>query len=280
MSAAPMLDPAGYERLTRHLYDHVGLAFDDRRRDFLLKRVARRAEAVGLASADRYVDFLTRADAEGRELQALVDLVTTNETYLFREYEQLEAFAHVCLPELCARRAADGPRTLRIWSAGCSTGDEAYTLAIILLEVLPPAEGWQVEVFASDIDRQVLARAEAGVYGERAVRDVPAPYLSAHFDAVPEGWRVRPHVRRRVRFAHLNLHDRLAMRAQRDFDAVFCRNVLIYFDDASRRGVVDRLYTALRPGGYLFLGHSESVSRVTSAFRLVRAEGHLLHQKP
>jgi chemotaxis protein methyltransferase CheR len=219
-------------------------------------------------------------DRSGAEMQALANLITTNETYMFREYKQLEAFGNACLPEVVARKQAQGNRNLRIWSAGCSSGEETYTVAIIVQEVFPAIDDWDLQIVATDIDEERLAMAVAGLYGERSMKNVPAEYLGRHFTPQGAEWRVKPQTRSLVTIQSLNLHDRLQMRKMRSFDFIFCRNVLIYFDDTSRKAAVDHFYNALNPGGFLFLGHSESVGRISSAFRLRRMGEHLVYMKP
>jgi chemotaxis protein methyltransferase CheR len=198
---------------------------------------------------------------------------------MFREYDQLQAFANHCLPEVLSVKQARGERSLRIWSAGCSSGEEAYTLAMIVQEVFPQAQSWKCEIIATDIDENMLERAGTARYGDRAVADVPEEYRKKHLAPDGEQWTVRPRTAAMAEFRHLNLSDRMAMRAMHGFDFIFCRNVLIYFDDLSRKAVVDHFYNALNPGGYIFLGHSESVGRVSSAFKLRRFESHLVYMK-
>ncbi len=168
---------------------------------------------------------------------------------------------------------------MRIWSAGCSSGEEPYTLAMILQEVFPQAQSWDCEIVATDIDENMLRKVTAARYGyrvrQRRSRRIPGKYLIEDGDE----WIVRRRTAALVQARHLNLHDRMAMRAMRGFDFIFCRNVLIYFDDLSRKAVVDHFYNALNPGGYIFLGHSESVGRVTTAFKLKRFETHLVYVK-
>jgi len=236
-------------------------------------------EALGLEDPREYVFQLCYADAEGREMQALANLITTNETYMFREYEQLEAFANCCLPEVLSAKQGRGEQRLRIWSAGCSSGEEAYTLAIILQEIFPQSQYWDCEIVASDIDQNMLAQGAAARYWWRSVREVPAEYLDKYFTKEGESYLVRPKIKSLVRFEHLNLHDRMAMRAMRNFDFIFCRNVLIYFDDLSRKCAVDHFYNSLTRGGYIFLGHSESIGRISSAFKLKRLDSHLVYAK-
>jgi chemotaxis protein methyltransferase CheR len=268
-----------FNAVSKLIYQRLGLAFDDKKVYFLQKRVEKRMQTLGIQTAEQYIFMLGYADPDGTEMQALANLVTTNETYMFREYEQLEAFANHCLPEVLSKKQDKGERTLRIWSAGCSSGEEPYSLAIIVKEVFPQIQSWNFEVHATDIDEIVLARARAARYGPRAVKEVPPGYLERHFVPNGETYTVHPRTAAAVNIRHLNLHDRMGMRAMRNFDFIFCRNVLIYFDDQSRKTALDHFYNALNPGGYIFLGHSESVGRITSAFRLRRIEQHLVYMK-
>jgi chemotaxis protein methyltransferase CheR len=279
MSAA-QLSLEQFGRLCRLIYDRLGLSFDDKKIDFLSKRVSKRMDCLGLDTPSEYLMHLAYGESSESEMQALANLITTNETYMFREYEQLEAFANACLPEVVARKEQQGNRGLRIWTAGCSSGEETYTVAIIVREVFPAISEWDLQILASDIDEQRLAMATAGVYDKRSMKNVPPEYLDRYFTRTGENWRVRPNTRSMLSFQHLNLHDRMQMRQMRFVDFIFCRNVLIYFDDASRKAVVDHFYNALNPGGFLFLGHSESVGRISSAFRLRRMGDHLVYMKP
>jgi len=274
------LDPEVFEAIRDLVYRRTGIAFDDRKRAFVASRVARRLAELDLEGPVEYLRHLRYADPEGSEFQTLVELLTTNETYFFREYDQLALFANHLLPELADRKREAGDRRLRLWSAACSTGDEAYTLAIILRACLDDFEDWRVEVLGTDIDRRVLSTARRATYGRRAVKDVPQPYLEAYFDRVDGGFRVRDEIRSLVRFEQLNLLDDPAMERIRGMDTTFCRNVLIYFDDAARRRVLSHFYDALHPGGYLFLGHSESVARISDAFEMQRVEGEIAYRKP
>jgi len=267
-----------YSKLSRLIYRKLGLLFDEKKAYFLNKRITSRIAALGLNDADEYLFLLGFRDLSGDEMQALANLVTTNETYMFREFDQLAVFADYCLPEVIAARSRTPHRSLRIWCAGCSSGEEAYTLAIIVREVFPESESWKIEITATDIDENVLARARVAEYGDRSVKGVPTAYTS-HLTKTATGYRVIPTTASLVRTMKLNLSESQQMKSMRHYDFIFCRNVLIYFDDESRRNVLNHFYDALNPGGYIFLGHSESVGRITSAFRLKKAEGHLLYVK-
>jgi len=268
-----------FKRLSQHIYQKLGLHFDERKIYFLKKRVEKRMAALNIVEPEDYVFMVGYGDPQGVEMQALANLVTTNETYMFREYEQLQAFANHCLPEVLAAKLARGERSLRIWSAGCSSGEEPYTLAMIVQEVFPQAQSWKCQIIATDIDENVLQRARDAHYGDRAVAEVPEEYRNKHLLEDGEDWLVQKKTAALVEFRHLNLNDRMAMRTMRGFDFIFCRNVLIYFDDLSRKAVVDHFYHALNPGSYIFLGHSESVGRISTAFKLKRFENHLVYVK-
>jgi chemotaxis protein methyltransferase CheR len=275
----PDLSVEQFQNLSQQIYQKLGLHFDEKKIYFLKTRVAKRMASLGIANTREYLFMLNYADSQGLEMQALANLVTTNETYMFREYDQLQAFANCCLPEVLSAKQAQGQKNLRIWCAGCSSGEEAYTLAMIVQEVFPQTHSWDCEIVATDIDENMLARVAAARYGARSVGEVPDEYRRKYLLADRDEWVVRPRTTALVKPRHLNLHDRIAMRSMRGFDFVFCRNVLIYFDDASRKAVVDHFYNALNPGGYVFLGHSESIGRVTTAFKLKRFENHLVYVK-
>jgi chemotaxis protein methyltransferase CheR len=275
----PDLSVDQFQSLSRLIYQKLGLHFDEKKIYFLKTRVAKRMTALGLADPREYMFKLSYADPQGEEMQALANLVTTNETYMFREYDQLQAFANHCLPEVLSAKQARGERTLRIWSAGCSSGEEPYTLAMIVQDVFPQAQSWDCEIVATDIDENMLRHVAAARYGARSVGDVPDEYRAKYLIEDGDEWIVRRRTAALVQARHLNLNDRMAMRTMRGFDFIFCRNVLIYFDDLSRKAVVDHFYSALNPGSYIFLGHSESVGRVNTAFKLKRFENHLVYVK-
>src|SRR5208283_1510009 len=165
-----------FKRLSQHIYQKLGLHFDEKKIYFLKKRVEKRMAALRIDDPQDYVFMVGYADPQGVEMQALANLVTTNEAYMFREYDQVQAFANHCLPEVLSAKQSRGDRTLRIWSAGCSSGEEAYTLAMIVQDVFPQAQSWECEIVATDIDENMLRHVESARYGARSVGDVPAEY--------------------------------------------------------------------------------------------------------
>jgi chemotaxis protein methyltransferase CheR len=261
------------------IYKKTGIFFEEKKLYFVRKRVLSHLKSLGFRDFDSYYRFLRFRD-DGRAFQELVNSLTTNETYFFREFDQLVVFAEECLPLVCEEKERRGLRRLRLWSAGCSTGEEPYTLAIILLEMLEDPDSWDVRIEATDIDTSALDKARRGIYGARSVKNVPEEYFAKYFVPTPQGFAVNEKLKRLVRFSHLNLFDEQKMRQMKGFDFIFCRNVLIYFDEDSRRKVVSQFYRALMPGGFIFLGHSESLSRITTAFRLRRLGGMIVYQKP
>ncbi len=262
------------------IYERTGIRYEENKIYYIKKRLQIRMEQGQFQRIDEYLKFLKIMDRNGREFQELMNLLTVNETYFFREFSQLQVFAEACLPEVIAKKQTAGRRSLKIFSAGCSTGEEAYTLAIILREMLEDFQRWDVLIKAADIDEKVLARARQGIYEQRSVKDVPPAYLRNYFSKPGSGqYAVNQEIKDMVVFEHLNLMDRRALRLEENYDFVFCRNVLIYFDDISRKQVVDKFYTILNQGGFIFLGHAESLSRITTAFKIRRMDEHIVYQK-
>jgi len=264
-------------RLLRDLVNETcGIRFPDDMQFVMERKLKERLASLEITDYGDYYQHL-RFHPDGRaELDRAVDVLTTNETYLFREEYQLRAFQREVLPVLQKRHAA--ARRLSIWSAGCSTGEEVYTIAILVRESRL-FEGWEVRVIGNDISRRVLAGARRGVYGPSSFRSMPEQY-NQYFVDTPEGRAVRPEIRAMCSFAHFNLLDPARYGVIGNVDAVFCRNVLIYFDTTSRRKVIEGFYERLQPGGYLFLGHSESLHNVSTAFELVHLSSDLVYRKP
>jgi len=264
-------------RLLRDLVNEFcGIYFADESRYVVERRLRERLSALGLGSFRAYYQHLRFHPSARTEIERAIDLLTTNETYFFREQYQLDAFQKEILPQLRERNAKR--KRLTIWSAGCSTGEEAYTIAILILETRLFA-GWEVRVFGSDISRRVVQHARRATYGESAFR-ATAPRYQRYFQEQRDGRVVRPEVRAMCHFGHLNLLDHERSAIVGTVDVVFCRNVLIYFDDRSRAQVVRTLYERLAPGGYLLLGHSESLLRSSTDFELVHLESDLVYRRP
>jgi chemotaxis protein methyltransferase CheR len=275
LPAGPPLSPIEAQKLMELFRQEAGLAFTDEYVTVLERRLRERLLALDMRSFSQYLDHL-RSPGGAREMEEALEVVTTHETYFFREEYQLRAFRDEVLPTL--RSVLDGRKRLSLWSAGCSTGEEAYTLAMVVAESRL-FDGWEVRVFGSDLSRKCIAAARRAVYGKAAFRVVPKEFRNAYFVEEPEGTRPAPAIRALCTFGQINLlyPDRSAVVGR--VDAIFCRNVLIYLDTDARRRVIDTLYERLAPGGYLMLGHSESLLNVTSAFEVVHLKEDLVYRK-
>lgn len=262
------------KRLREFIYKRTGMMFDESKNYYVQKRIQKRMDELGINSMSRYYNYV-RFQPSGLELKQLINALTINETYFFREYNQLKCFAEEVLPIIC--RLAGGNR-IKVWSAGCSTGEEAYTLAIIMKEMLE-GSGQDFEVHATDINTDVLEHAKRGVYGERSVKDVPQEYMQKYFSFTKNGYQINENIAKKVKYYFVNLNETSELEKMHGFHAIFCRNVLIYFDDASRRSVAVGFYNALLPGGFIFLGHSESMSRITPIFKIKRFKNAIIYQK-
>ena len=269
-------------RLLRDLvYSHCGLWFDEQNSYLLEKRLGRRLAAHQLKSFREYFQFLRFNRKREQELEEIMDLLTTNETYFFREEYQLKAFTDEIIPELCTvARIKEPSRRIRVWSAGCSTGEEPYTVAMLLLE-MDCLHDWTIEIIGTDISQRVLQYARRGVYGASAFRVTDDYFRSKYFTVQPDGnYRITDNVRKLVTISHLNLLDSTRMKMLGTFDLIFCRNVIIYFDSVAKKKVVESFYQVLRDAGYLLLGHSESLMNITTLFSLRHFKNDMVYQKP
>jgi len=254
--------------------ERTGICFDESRERFFSTRVREHLRAKGLRSG---TDLLRNMRKSNVEYEALLERLLTQETSFFRYPGVYEAFEKRVLPELHVKKFWKNPRTLRIWSAGCSTGEEPYSIAITIADSLSFADSWNVEILATDVGRQALKHAERGVYAGRSIASVSEKQLANHFSAVEGAQQVKPRLRKMVSFAQMNLASPVYLGRM---DAIFCMNVLIYFSEERRRSVVQRFYETLEPGGYLFLGHSESISKMPVKFQAIVLNDCILYRKP
>ena len=274
----PVITDADFQKFAEFFYRKTGIHFDDSKRYYVDKRLHERMLATGAENFRAYFVAL-RFEADGRELQQLVNAMTVNETYFFREAYQFDCLVNHMLDEVVARKPP-GSR-IRIWSVPSSTGEEPYSIAIYLLERWPGIDAHDVEILSSDIDTRVIDAAHEGVYTPRSVAHLPRDYLHKYFTPLDNGdWRISRDLVASVEFSQVNLSEPNDTRRFRDIDVIFCRNLLIYFDDLSRRVAAEAMYDALSPGGFICLGHSESMSRISSLYRMRRFPDALVHQKP
>ncbi len=252
---------------------HAAIKLPDTKRQMVYGRLVRRLRELRLGSFAEYVALL-REDAGGPEFVNLINAVTTNLTSFFREKHHFDALRESVIPDFITRNAAR--RELRIWSAGCSTGEEPYSISMTAVECLPA--GWSLKILATDIDTKVLATAEAGIYGEERIRSLPDAIKRRGFlrgkGGADQKVRVRPEFQQPISFKQLNLMEPWPMRGK--FDLIFCRNVVIYFDKPTQQRLFDRFADQLVDGGYVFLGHSETMHNLTTRFRLL---GQTIYQK-
>lgn len=265
-------------RLLRDLIkDYCGIYFDDDMRYLLEKRLSRRLKHHHFNKFRDYFRYLLYDKNRDEELISIVDILTVNETYFFREQNQLKTFSEEILPEM--RDTNKDKRKLRIWSAGCSTGEEPYTIAMLILE-MGLFYNWNIEITGSDINQRVLQVARSGLYRKNSFRTTERYFLEKYFREEDSLCRIMDIVKKHVNFNHLNLLDPFKVKLVGPMDVIFCRNVLIYFDHPSRRRVIEMFYNRLSEGGYLLLGHAESLINMSTAFTLRHFKYDMVYQKP
>jgi chemotaxis protein methyltransferase CheR len=275
--ATPQMSVEEFRLIRDLIHDYCGIFYQDDAQHLVERRLGPRLSARSLANWGEYYRFLRYHGSRKEELDEIVERITTNETYFFREMYQLEALRDEILPEIHARKPRG--RHLTIWSAGCATGEEAYTAAILVLESGLFAD-WDVRVFGSDISRRVLAAARKSAYGPVSFRGVDERQRRRWFREVEGKQQVREEVRALCSFGRINLVDHDQVSVVGEVDVVLCRNVLIYFDHPARRKAVEAFQRKLVPGGYLLLGHSESLLNVSTAFELVHLKTAMVYRKP
>jgi chemotaxis protein methyltransferase CheR len=261
------------------IHEKSGIFFANNKMYLIKNRLNKRINDLGINSFKDYF-YRVKYDVTMKEFNNLMNLVTTNETSFYRNPPQLNSFANEVLPLLTKQKlSAKGPKSIKIWSAGCSTGEEPYTLAMLIMEHLKSTLGWNIEILASDISEQVLKRAREGVYGEMTMRSTPREIVQKYFIKEKDQFRVKPEIKRLVRFGHLNLNDGRKLSMYSDMDFIFCRNVMIYFSNEVKKQLVRGFYNALLPGGYFYIGHSESLHGLSKAFKLVYFKSALVYHK-
>lgn len=273
----PTIGVEEFKKFREFFYRKTGIRYKTSSRYYVDKRILERIEATQSGDFRKYFTLL-RFQASGEELQILTNRMTVNETYFFREEFQFECLVNSLMPEIIERKKDRRP--IRIWSIPSSSGEEPYSIAMFLLERWTGIDEWDVEIISSDIDTGILRKARIGRYSDRAVQYVPELWMKKYFTPVGDEYQICEDLRQSVEFTQVNLASTADTRSYRDFDVIFCRNLLIYFDDLSRKAAAETFYDALKPGGYLCLGHSESMSRISSLYQARKFVEAILYQKP
>ncbi len=268
---------ADVRRLCDFLYRKTGMMFAQQKRYYIDRRLAERMLATGSSSFSDYFATL-RADADS-EIEHLINSFTVNETYFYREDYQFRCLTSTLLEVIAPKKRPREP--IRIWSVPCSTGEEPYSIAIWLLENSERVDKYDIEIIGSDLDTGALRQAETGVYGERALMRLSKDLIGRYFEKLGHGqYRILPALSSTIQFTRVNIIDPAQTRLHRNFDVIFCRNILMYFDDASRRLAAENLYDSLVPGGFICLGHTESMSRISPLFDACRFADAMVYRRP
>ncbi len=261
-----------FQQFSQLVYEQCGINLHEGKKALLQARLNKRLRLTGISSYEEYFQFIT-APGNPTEFIHFLDSVSTNLTYFFREAQHFDFLEQVALPELFARKQKDRDSRLRIWSAGCSTGEEPYSLAMSVLNRLPDTTRWDFRILATDISTRALEAANIGVYSDEKIQKVPPALRQAYFRKTNTGngkgeYEVSPHLKRIITFRRLNLKEPYPFKGP--FDFIFCRNVMIYFDKKTQEDLVNRMASFLGPDGYLFVGHSESLTGLAHKLTYVR----------
>lgn len=269
-----------FVQLRDFIYEKSGIFVDEKRKYLFESRFRKRLQELSLGSFGDYLKFLKFDSKRKEELVKLFELITTNETSFYRDTKQLESFQEHVLKEVLDGIRKQGKLELNIWSAGCSSGEEPYTLAILLHETLGmEISRWKIKITANDLSMAMIKKARDGLYNEYAMKTTPETIQRKYFTKEAEGWRIKPNVAQMVDFKLMNLNDTVALKRIPRSHIVFCRNVIIYFDVDMKKKVINSYYDNLLNGGYLMLGHSESLHKVSKAFKPVFHPGTIAYKK-
>ena len=268
-----------FANLRDFIYTECGIYVADNRKYLIENRLGNRLKKLNLKNFDEYYNLLRFDVSRAAERKRLFEVITTNETSFYRNPPQLKVFQEEILPEVVEGCRRNGKK-LRIWSAGCSTGEEPYTISMIAHELLRgEIAAWDVRITANDLSERVLDSARRGIYNDYTLRTTPTEIASRYFDLKEGQNRIRPEVKKLVSFGQINLKDRMQIKRVERSQIVFCRNVIIYFDDEMKKHVINEFYDNLLPGGYLIIGHSESLHNITRAFKPIHYPGSIIYKK-
>ncbi|PIE77627.1 MAG: chemotaxis protein [Candidatus Delongbacteria bacterium] len=269
-----------FKKIRDFIYESSGIYFTEDMKYIVDEKIANRLSRLNLNSIDAYIKYLNFDKKRDSELNRLFDAVTINETSFFRNMPQIDALKNILIPEIIAKKEKDRNKSLKIWSAACSSGEEPYTISILLREILGYSyQNWNIEILATDISNEILEKARTGIYNQTAMRNTSSNIISKYFTKRENLYRVNSDVRCNIKFLNLNLMDKLKMRMIKGVDIILCRNVLIYFDLKSKSQVISSLYRSLSDGGYMFIGHSESLHGVENSFSFVHLKNTIAYQK-
>jgi chemotaxis protein methyltransferase CheR len=265
------LNDADFETYRNLIYAESGITFTATNRSILESRLKEKQREKGFSSVRAYFSQIA---SDKEELKQFLDSITTNLTRFFRNQPQFDALEKYVIPEIISKIKKTSTGNIKIWSAGCSTGEEPYTIAMLLKEILPP--GWDFDILASDISLKCLMTAKEGFYADNRIEGIAPNYLLKYFDKVDGGYKIHDNIRSKIRFDYHNLKNDSG---QRGLDVVFCRNVIIYFDDVAQAAVINRFWDAMASKSFLFIGHSESLFGMNSKFEFVKTEWATLYRK-
>ena len=268
---ADLLTDAEFDMFRKVIYDESGITFSATNRSILDSRLKEKLREKQLDSIEEYYRLIM---SNKEEMKIMLDSVTTNLTRFFRNQPHFDALVNYVIPHILEEKRKTGDHTVRIWSAGCSTGEEPYTIAMILADVLPPP--YKFQITASDISLKCLMTAQAGFYPEARITGIPQKYLDRFFTKNDRGYQVKPELMQTIKFDYHNLRNDSGAR---NLDVVFCRNVLIYFDEPAQKNVIDRFWNSMAPHSYLFIGHSESLFGMDTKFEFLKTDWACLYQK-
>lgn len=268
---ADVLTDEYFEKFRNLIYDQSGIHFTPSNRPILESRLRERIRLAGLETVGPYFDLIKK---NPDELKTFLDSITTNLTRFFRHQGHWDSFINHVLPDLIKYKKAKGETKFRVWSAGCSTGEEPYTIAMILEDKLPP--GFSYEITASDLSLKCLMTASQGYYAEQRIVGIPDPFLPRFFTRADEGHQIKPEIKAKIKFDYHNLKFESGYK---NMDVVFCRNVLIYFDEAAQKNVVEKFYNAMTGHSYLYIGHSESLFGMNTQFKFLKTDWAVLYTK-
>ncbi len=277
-AAEPQMSREDFLMIRDFIHEKCGIYFAENKTYLVKNRLVKRMAELGIKNFRDYF-YHVKYDTSLKEFTALLNLITTNETSFFRNEPQLLSFSNEVLPLLVEQKGKIRSKQLRIWSAGCSTGEEPYTLSMIIHEKLKDLKDWSVEIIANDISEQVLQAARRGEYSGITLRNVSPEALNRFFTKSGDVYRVNPSVKSLVNFSHMNLNDPRRTSINSNVDVIFCRNVMIYFSDDVKRQLTRNFYNALAPGGYFYIGHSETLHGISKAFKLVYFKNALVYHR-